>query len=117
MSREVWSREDRDVVVTSDGAGGQLAVLEGGGSRGVGGGVCGAGPAGGLGAKGLVGGHWAREAGAQGTAVITGSVSANLLNCVIGVSKYMTTPVVVTWRTSLQHLTHSFMRDQFHVLV
>ena len=59
------------MVITSDGAGGQLAVLKGGGSRGVGGGVGGAGPAGGLGAQGLIGGHWAGEAGAQGAAVIT----------------------------------------------
>ena len=36
------------MVVTFDGAGGQLAVLEGGGPCGVGGGVGGAGPAGGL---------------------------------------------------------------------
>ena len=62
------------MIVTSDGAGGQLAVLEGGGPRGVGGGVCGAGPAGGLGAQGLIGGHWAGEAGAHGAAVITGVV-------------------------------------------
>ena len=62
------------MVVTSDGAGGQLAVLEGGGPCGVGGGVGGAGPAGGLGAQGLICGHWAGEAGAQGTAVITGGV-------------------------------------------
>ena len=66
------------MIVTFDGAGGQLAVLEGGGSRGVGGGVGGAGPAGGLGAEGLIGRHWAGEAGAQGTAVITGGVSASL---------------------------------------
>ena len=44
------------------------------GARRVCGGVGGAGPAGGLGAQGLIGGHWAGEAGAQGAAVITGVV-------------------------------------------
>ena len=60
------------MIITADGAGGQLAVLEGGGGRGVGGGVCGAGPARGLGGQGLIGGHRAGEAGAQGAAVDTG---------------------------------------------
>ena len=59
------------MIITFDGAGVQLAVLEGGGARGVGGGVGRAGPAGDLGAQGLIGGHWAGEAGAQGAAVRT----------------------------------------------
>ena len=63
MPGEVWTGEDRDAIITSDGAGCQLTVLEGGGPLGVGGGVGGAGPAGGLGGQGLVSGHWAGEAG------------------------------------------------------
>ena len=78
------------MIVTFDGAGGQLAVLEGGGPHRVSGGVGGAGPAGGLGPHGLVGGHRAGEAGAKGAAVRT------TLNCVHRVSIYLTLPVVMT---------------------
>ena len=78
------------MLVTSDGAGGQLAVLEGGGPRHVSGGVGGAGPAGGLGLHGLVGGHRAGEAAAKGAAVRTAPI------VIVWMSNYSTIPVVMT---------------------
>ena len=69
------------MLVTSDGAGGQLAVLEGGGPRRVSGGVGGAGPAGGLGPQGLIGGHRAGKAGAKGAAVRTTLISIVRMIC------------------------------------